>query len=162
MTNILSENSGQRQGGAPKARGRAVPAAKARGSEVKSATAHPENAMFAQTGEESFRPPFSKGGTDPTPWGVGRRPQSAKFLYRPKAPEKGEFSPQEKRGKNHKWGFSLFVFTPCRGKSINFYHTTPRFGRGHCPPTSGVFPFFAAMCRSQSSRAGSARSQSSG
>ena len=28
--------------------------------------------------DESFRPPFPKGGTDPTPWGVGRPPQRAK------------------------------------------------------------------------------------
>ena len=28
---------------------------------------------------ESFRPPFSKGGTDPTPWGVGRPSQRAKL-----------------------------------------------------------------------------------
>ena len=31
---------------------------------------------------KSFRPPFSKGGTDPTPWGVGRPPQRAKFPLR--------------------------------------------------------------------------------
>jgi len=31
---------------------------------------------------ESFRPPFSKGGTDPTPWGVGRPPQRAKLPKR--------------------------------------------------------------------------------
>ena len=29
----------------------------------------------------SFRPPFSKGGTDPTPWGVGRRLQTAKSSH---------------------------------------------------------------------------------
>ena len=38
--------------------------------------------MLAQTGRWSFRPPFSKGGTDPTPWGVGRPPQRAKLLFR--------------------------------------------------------------------------------
>ena len=36
-------------------------------------------ALFAQTTDESFRPPFSKGGTDPTPWGVGRPPPYVKM-----------------------------------------------------------------------------------
>ena len=30
---------------------------------------------------QSFRPPFSKGGTDPTPWGVGRPSQRATSPY---------------------------------------------------------------------------------
>jgi hypothetical protein len=40
--------------------------------------------MFALKNDEKFSPNvlarflFSKGGTDPTPWGVGRAPQSAK------------------------------------------------------------------------------------
>ena len=74
----------------------------------------------------------SKSGTDPTPWGVGRSMrsrregacnffdlQSAKFLYRPKAPEKVTSSPKGLTGKT----------------------------------TSGVFPFFAATCRTEISGA---------
>ena len=49
-------------------------------------------ALFAQTTDESFRPPFSKGGTDPTPWGVGRPPQRTKYPYRSKEPERGSKS----------------------------------------------------------------------
>ena len=57
-------------------------------------------ALFAQTTDESFRPPFSKGGTDPTPWGVGRPPQRTKYPYRSKAPERGSKSSDLRGGGN--------------------------------------------------------------
>ena len=89
-------------------------------------------AMFARTRYESFRPPFSKGGTDPTPWGVGRRPQTTKHLYRPKAPEGGA-SPLWACGGNHKWGFPLLCCTSCRGKSREIFTARPRdFGAARC------------------------------
>ena len=50
-------------------------------------TAGHENHIFVshvRTNQKGkiFRPPFLKGGTDPTPWGVGRAPQSAKYFFR--------------------------------------------------------------------------------
>ena len=61
-----------------------------------------------RTKGESFRPPFSKGGASQ---GRGALVASAeaKLPYRSKAPRKGEFSPKAKRGKTHKWGFSLSI-----------------------------------------------------
>ena len=38
-------------------------------------------AAIAALAVKSFRPPFGAGGTNPTPWGVGRRAHAAKSPY---------------------------------------------------------------------------------